>query len=480
MEKKKPIQIVRLTDLEAGSQLIYNQKALEECLADIPPEAHVVIMTINGALRTGKSFLMNAIVHYLQHGEIKPETKIGHNFHWKHGIEADTMGMWLWGEPIKITLKNGNSAYLLMIDTQGIFDSNLNPKLTNCLFGLSTLISSVQIYNIEKRIQEDHLQHLELFAEYANAITKITQKHHVTPFQHLKILVRDWPNYTHPIDPIKSAQEAETYLNKIMSGKNPSACATRDNIRRCYKQIDCACLPHPGMTVAEGEFTDDFNSVRPGFIANLNHFIESLLTHLEAKMLFSELMQVREVSPYLSQCLEMLYSCNELPEPGTILETTVNALESGIRYRALDMYQIKMRKRLGSERSLGSQDLKDLHQAVYKTVLEYVDTKLVMGDEERKNQFVLNLEEKINQEYQRFITLNNQKLRWMTYVWVVVCGIAALIFSKLTVVICTAEMCLKISNFSYGVFLLSVLIVITRFMFLMGLFHQLKNKLLKS
>ena len=81
---------------------------------------------------------------------------------------------------------------LLLMDTQGMFDSRLTQMLTvrpasphatflapvplsrasagvaqACIFGLSTLISSHQIYNVQNRIQEDNLQHLALFTEYA-------------------------------------------------------------------------------------------------------------------------------------------------------------------------------------------------------------------------------------------------------------------------------------------------------------------------
>lgn len=38
--------------------------------------------------------------------------------------------------------------------------------LTAQIFGLSTLVSSFEIYNVDKRIQEDNLQHLALFSEY--------------------------------------------------------------------------------------------------------------------------------------------------------------------------------------------------------------------------------------------------------------------------------------------------------------------------
>ena len=47
-----------------------------------------------------------------------------------------------------------------------MFDSTLGQMLTASIFGLSTLISSYQIYNVDKQIQEDNLQHLALFTEY--------------------------------------------------------------------------------------------------------------------------------------------------------------------------------------------------------------------------------------------------------------------------------------------------------------------------
>eukprot|EP01047_Picozoa_sp_COSAG01_P084039 COSAG01_NODE_17868_length_1118_cov_0.806673_1_plen_69_part_00 len=40
------------------------------------------------------------------------------------------------------------------------------PVWGSSIFGLSTLISSHQIYNVQNRIQEDNLQHLALFTEY--------------------------------------------------------------------------------------------------------------------------------------------------------------------------------------------------------------------------------------------------------------------------------------------------------------------------
>ena len=39
-------------------------------------------------------------------------------------------------------------------------------ELTSCIFGLSTLMSSYQIYNVKERVSEDQLANLALFTEY--------------------------------------------------------------------------------------------------------------------------------------------------------------------------------------------------------------------------------------------------------------------------------------------------------------------------
>lgn len=48
------------------------------------------------------------------------------------------------------------------MDTQGAFDSQSTVKDCATIFALSTMISSVQVYNVTSNIQEDDLQHLQV------------------------------------------------------------------------------------------------------------------------------------------------------------------------------------------------------------------------------------------------------------------------------------------------------------------------------
>lgn len=56
------------------------------------------------------------------------------------------------------------------MDTQGTFDSESTIGENSTIFALSTLISSVQIYNLAGNIREDDLQHLQVCYTYMDFI----------------------------------------------------------------------------------------------------------------------------------------------------------------------------------------------------------------------------------------------------------------------------------------------------------------------
>ena len=51
---------------------------------------------------------------------------------------------------------------VLLMDTQGAFDNQSTVKDCATIFALSTMITSVQVYNLSQMIQENDLQHLQV------------------------------------------------------------------------------------------------------------------------------------------------------------------------------------------------------------------------------------------------------------------------------------------------------------------------------
>eukprot|EP01032_Pedospumella_encystans_P009521 gene9521-11199_t len=217
----QPLQIIVTGDSETD-YFVLREENLASIIAKIPSDAKVSIVSVVGAFRTGKSFLLNFFLRYLRsqdtdgtsnwmvnegdeltegnmneggwnlvepehasaksvESEIsdgssmkevtasgKPALKKEASFAWRGGQERQTTGIWMWSEPFIRTTKasGGEKLAILLMDTQGMFDNETTMTLTAQIFGLSTLVSSFQIYNVDKRIQEDNLQHLALFSEY--------------------------------------------------------------------------------------------------------------------------------------------------------------------------------------------------------------------------------------------------------------------------------------------------------------------------
>jgi len=167
----------------------------------------VSVVSVVGAFRTGKSFLLTLFLRYLRQRTSGKEYKDmikednwlyadGKNiaegnrnqrntsestesgdktslrgedegFAWRGGQDRMTTGIWMWSEPfIHYSEEAGQDVAILLMDTQGMFDNETTMNLTAQIFSISTLVSSFQIYNVQNSIGEDKLMHLALFSEY--------------------------------------------------------------------------------------------------------------------------------------------------------------------------------------------------------------------------------------------------------------------------------------------------------------------------
>ncbi|CAK8691428.1 unnamed protein product [Clavelina lepadiformis] len=150
-------------------------------LAEHPDVIHnpVAVISIAGAMREGKSFFLSLLVMYLEsnldsHWLDKPDTPIPFNFKWKGGIHRQTRGVWIWSKPYLVQKKNGTKIALLLMDSQGCFDKSGARNDSN-IFTFGTMLSSVQIYNLNKQIKENDLQPLAVFIDYAKESMKKMQ-----------------------------------------------------------------------------------------------------------------------------------------------------------------------------------------------------------------------------------------------------------------------------------------------------------------
>nr|XP_020482521.1 atlastin-2-like isoform X2 [Labrus bergylta] len=251
----RPVQLVVADEEEHSFSL--QEAALERLLLqEAVQDLNVVVVCVAGAFRKGKSFLLDFMLRFMYKqcdswvgGEEQPLT----GFTWRGGCERETTGILAWSEVFVVKKPDGSKVAVLLMDTQGAFDSQSTIKDCATLFALSTMTSSVQVYNLSQNVQEDDLQHLQLFTEYGRlAMEEVYEK----PFQTLMFLIRDWSYpYEHPY----GLEGGRSFLEKrlqVKQNQHEELQNVRKHIHSCFSNISCFLLPHPGLKVATNPHFD--------------------------------------------------------------------------------------------------------------------------------------------------------------------------------------------------------------------------------
>ncbi|CAG2113126.1 unnamed protein product, partial [Medioppia subpectinata] len=236
---------------------------------------HIIIICIqlNRPFRAliGKSFMLNIFLRYLQSGCGTTDDWLGSTdtplkgFSWRGGSERDTTGILMWSEPFVIKLADDPEMAIVLMNTQGAFDSEYTVRDSATVFALSTMISSIQ--------------------EYGRLALRQT---HEKPLQKLMFLIRDW-NIPHeyPYGLVKGQWFLE---NKLIVNNSQvlDLQRIRRHIRSCFSQIGCYLMPHPGGKVAtnprfdgrvadiDGEFVDYLKTFVPLILHPMNVVVKEI------------------------------------------------------------------------------------------------------------------------------------------------------------------------------------------------------------
>ncbi|XP_063387506.1 atlastin-like [Cydia fagiglandana] len=395
-------------ELDALSALL-----LREDIKDRP----VVVVSVAGAFRKGKSFLLDFFLRYLHHkynlgdsGDwMGAEDAPLQGFSWRGGSERDTTGLLLWSQPFKATLSNGEKVVILLMDTQGTFDSESTVRDNATIFALSTMLSSVQIYNLSQNIEEDDLQHLQLFTEYGRLAAQSSVG---KPFQRLQLLVRDWSfPYDHPYGAAGGKQLLDKRL-EVHEGQHEELQALRRHVASCFDQLACFLMPHPGLTVATNpHFNGKLADISPEFKESLRQLVPSLLSpdRLLPKSIQGQPVRARDLLLYFKAYINV-FNGTELPEPKSILEATAEANNLSAVAEARDVYDTVMEDVCGGAKPyLPPRRLDDEHRRARDKALHAFHAKRKMGGDELASTYEAQLIKELEEQYQQLKAHNEGK-----------------------------------------------------------------------
>uniref|UniRef100_A0A1I7X9R6 GB1/RHD3-type G domain-containing protein n=1 Tax=Heterorhabditis bacteriophora TaxID=37862 RepID=A0A1I7X9R6_HETBA len=387
-----------------------NISSLEKILLDpkVADKKVVAVIGVAGAYRKGKSFLLNFFLRYLQWRSSTSHTDDVDNmdwlgsdtslrgFSWRGGSERETNGILIWSSPFILKDKNGEEVWkiaVLLMDTQGAFDSQSTVKDCATIFALSTMISSIQIYNLSQNIQEDDLQHLQLFTEYGRLALENNDS---KPFQSLQFLVRDW---SFPYEAEFGFQGGQRILEKrlqVSEKQHPELQQLRQHIRSCFENISCFLMPHPGLKVAtHPKFDGSLNgNIEPEFQQQLRVIVPRLLdaNNLLMKDINGHKVTCRELVEYFKSYMN-IFQGQDLPEPKSMLMATAEANNLAAVSSARALYQRKMEEICGGDTPyMNTNELNEQHELCKVAAIREFRNARKMGGVEFSIQFLNRLE----------------------------------------------------------------------------------------
>uniref|UniRef100_A0A667FQA9 Atlastin GTPase 2 n=1 Tax=Lynx canadensis TaxID=61383 RepID=A0A667FQA9_LYNCA len=412
MKKPCPVQIVLAHEDDHNFEL--DEEALEQILLqEHIRDLNIVVVSVAGAFRKGKSFLLDFMLRYMYNKD--SQSWIGGNnepltgFTWRGGCERETTGIQVWNEVFVIDRPNGTKVAVLLMDTQGAFDSQSTIKDCATVFALSTMTSSVQVYNLSQNIQEDDLQHLQLFTEYGRlAMEEIYQK----PFQTLMFLIRDW---SYPYEHSYGLEGGKQFLEKrlqVKQNQHEELQNVRKHIHNCFSNLGCFLLPHPGLKVATNpSFDGRLKDIDEDFKRELRNLVPLLLApeNLVEKEISGSKVTCRDLVEYFKAYIK-IYQGEELPHPKSMLQATAEANNLAAVAGAREIYCKSMEQVCGGDKPyIAPSDLERKHLDLKEVAIKQFRSVKKMGGDEFCHRYQDQLEAEIEETYANLIKHNDGK-----------------------------------------------------------------------
>ncbi|XP_039219203.1 atlastin-3 [Crotalus tigris] len=418
--KPGPVQIVLVHKEEHSFEL--DEKALSQVLLqDAIRDLDVVVVSVAGAFRKGKSFLLDFLLRYLYTQKEDSDDWLGvgeeplTGFSWRGGSDPETTGIQIWSEVFIVKKPSGKKVAVVLMDTQGAFDSQSTVKDCATIFALSTMTSSVQIYNLSQNIQEDDLQQLQLFTEYGRlAMDEIFLK----PFQTLMFLVRDW---SFPYEYNYGLDGGMSFLDKrleVKSHHHEEIQNVRKHIHSCFTNVNCFLLPHPGLKVATSpNFDGRLSDIADEFKDQLKQLIPFVLdpSQLLEKEINGSKVTCRGLLEYFKAYIK-IYQGEDLPHPKSMLLATAEANNLAAVASAKDLYYSSMEKICGGDKPyIAPEVLESKHRELSTRAVEHFRRIKKMGGREFSQRYEDELTQELSDLFEDLSKHNQSKNIFNTF-----------------------------------------------------------------
>ncbi|CAM1313018.1 Gbp5 (predicted), partial [Pycnogonum litorale] len=398
--KDEPIQLVRPDEEHRNLVIIEENLKLLQSISST-----LAIVAVVGKFHSGKSFLMNQLMRKSNGFGVGPFVK------------PETMGIWMWGQPMVLTLKNNESISVIFLDTEGFAANNVSENYDAKIFSVTTLMSSYLIYNSVKIIDQADIDYLELLSRRTQLFALRSQmsrvkwtddfNHDLLTFPPLLWVVQDFVQMT--VD----GETPKEWLHRLMGTH------VRENedyiisLLSIFKSIDCHTLFLPAVKrhllmnlsrATEEDLTDEYKTER-----------DQLNKKLRAGIVPKAKNNKPLTGPGLAALLHILVnaanegSLSEVPSRWNVF---IERLKSTATEDCLQFYEAEMMAvhKETSDKPFPMKSFTDLHKRVANNTLRLLD-QLLFGLDDALTTAMGTLKTKLSQKFNRMVHMNEKNIK---------------------------------------------------------------------
>lgn len=258
-------------------KLAVNAKAIDILSRISQP---VVVVSIVGLYRTGKSYLMNKLAG------AKKGFNLGYN------VQAETKGIWMWCVPHP-TKPNHT---LVLLDTEGLGDVEKGDKKNDIwIFCLAVLLSSALVYNSKGTIDQDAIDKLKFVGEIAELIkvkSHDNEDEEATFSMHFPIFIWAVRDFHLMLNVDGKTVTEDEYLENALKLKNPEKTPRdedynrpRKRLRMYFRSRKCFVFDQPSASKEDLQNMDNISEseLKPEFLEQTKKFCDYVFREADVK-----------------------------------------------------------------------------------------------------------------------------------------------------------------------------------------------------
>ncbi|XP_055342674.1 atlastin-3-like isoform X2 [Paramacrobiotus metropolitanus] len=245
-----------------------------------PELQNVRVSTVGivGKYRDGKSTLLNVMHRFLLQlvaGVLAPSVSTylyeseehANRFITSNKVKGCTQGIWITKKPYLVQGHDGIKHAIFLLDTQGLFDTQADPQMDSSLFLLTSMLSSVTVFNVMRNFGRDQIDLLTQFSRLGSKLQSNLCTGSEKVFQDLIILMRD----TLRGDFVHGWNDGDAYLKCNL--KSPKHTDAHGDVINVYSSVRAFLLPiisdsaeSEGFRLSESAVKTDFKNTVPSLL----------------------------------------------------------------------------------------------------------------------------------------------------------------------------------------------------------------------